>query len=144
MDAPMVVLVDVLIDEFNEFAHGVTSIYVSGFRFEMTGKRFVIPILPRCPLRTHGQLDGPDARHRHYRTPSLDQNAPCQEDHTFSAHPPGANDQKPVMVAQDGYANDFAGKHINHCCQIDKLPAIAEIGNIGTPHLIGADNALLA
>jgi hypothetical protein len=61
----MVVIVDVLIDACNAFAQAVTSIYVPGFHVELPVKRFVIPILPRCPVRTHGQLgtEGRDQTH---------------------------------------------------------------------------------
>ena len=56
MDAVMVVIEDLLVDEVDEFTERVKPIEIPSFRFEMAVKRLLVPILPRRAFRAHGEL----------------------------------------------------------------------------------------
>ncbi len=52
----MVVVIDVLINEFDQLAERGKPVEVARFGFEMAVKRLLVAILPRGSLGTHRQL----------------------------------------------------------------------------------------
>ncbi len=56
MNVPMIVIIDLLIDEFDQFTKRVKPIEITGFCFEMAVEGLLVTILPRRAFRAHGQV----------------------------------------------------------------------------------------